>query len=555
MSKKEEFLLAPQRYLKKLISQGNVDLDAGEEALRAAALAKQEIKNKQSRSKPISSLEKKFYIQQKTTKENNEIVKLLKEIYSYIPTKSVLYLAFCSKMIYSNILQLKDITCYFTMKNFITFYCNGKNSKRIQNFGLIRDKLLAISQDGDTALNSDIEIFVDFFTNFNGGFRLQSLQVSINTDVGDLEIECFMSSLKNPKITSDLETLNFSNSTLGNDGLSILADLIKDNFLSNLMELDVSHNSASDTVIQKLRVALSQGKCNQLYKLNIAGNNVGAAILDFVYSPFVGKLSPISIFDASNNSLDLMDIEVLPILSRGKLSFYHLRILDLSSNPLGDSGFIRLLKIVWPFKKLNTAIINSPKNGTNSPSTKGLNDSPTGTIGSNEFRSPSNASMTSSKWDLMMYDDIPLEQLHLNHTVIGDSSMVHICNLIAENRMTSLNTLSLSGNEISIGSLKMLLEVIKSAESLKNLYLSLNNLSNEGMLCFIQAAIARNLDQLSILDIADVGANSDSISQFVRILSSLDPTTGLLQMSKLFIYGKSDMHRLKLPKDFHTKIL
>jgi len=519
--------------------------------LRAAALAKKEIKNKHGRSKPISLLEKKFYSQQKTTKENNEIIKLLKEIYSYIPTRSVLYLAFCSKMIYSNILQLKDIICHLTMKDFLSFYGNGKNSKRIQYFGLIRDKLLAISQDGDTALNSDVEIFVDFFTNFNGGFRLQSFQISINTDVGDLEIECFMSSLKNPKVTSNLEILNFSNSTLGNDGLSLLADLIKDNFLCNLMELDVSHNSASDTVIQKLRVSLSQGKCNQLYKLNIAGNNIGGAILDFVYSPFVGKLSPISIYDASNNSLDLMDIEVLPILSRGKLSFYHLRILDLSSNPLGDTGFLRLLKIVWPFKKSNNAI-NSPKN---SPTIIGSNNSPTGTIGSDELRSPSIGSMTSSKWDLMMYDDIPLEQLHLNHTVIGDLSMVHICNLIAENRMTSLKTLSLSGNEISIGSLKFLLEVIKSAESLKNLYLSLNNLSNEGMLCFIQAAISRNLDQLSILDISDVGANSDSISQFIRILTSLDPTTGMLQMNKLYIYGKSDMHKIKLPKEFHTQVI
>ena len=548
-SKKDEFLLAPQRYLKRLISQGDVDLDAAEEALRAAALAKQDVKNKQGRSKPISLIEKKLYSQQKTTKETNDNNKILNDIYTYLPAKSMLYLAFCSKMIYSNILQLKDIDVFLKMKDFFSFYNNGTKLKRIQNFGLLRDKILHVVQDNDTANNDDIEIYVDIFTNFIGGFRLKSFHVSISTNVGDMEIDCFMSSLKNPKISLNLEDLNLSNSTLGNDGLSLLADLIKDNLLPNLLTLDISHNSASDNVIQKLRISLSQGHCNQLYKLNISGNSVGAAILDFVYSPFVGKLSPISVYNASNNTLDLLDLNVLPILSRGKLSFYHLRVLDLSYNPLGDTGFLRMLRIVWPYKKTNP--FNSPKPDNNSP--KGINpDSPGSAI--DELRSPSSNSITSSKWDLSMYDDIPLEELYLNHTVIGDGSMLHICNLIAENRMGLLSCLSISGNEISATAVKALLEVLKSAESLTRLYLSLNNFSNEGMLCFIQAAIARNLDQLSILDIADIGANSDAITQFIRILTTLDPTTGTLHLTKLMIYGRNEMNRLRLPKDFLIQV-
>ena len=548
-----DFLLAPQRYLKRLISQGDVDLDAAEEALRLAALAKQQVKSKQGRSKPISVFEKKFYSLQKTSKENNDNIKILNEIYAYIPTRSMLYLAFCSKMLYSNVLQQKEMTASLSMRDFFAFYRNSAKGKRLQNFGLLRDKMLVVAQDNDYAKNEDVEIYVDIFTNFSGGFRLKSFQVSINTIVGDMEIECFMSSLKNPKISIHLEELNLSNSTLGSDGLSLLADLIKDDLLPNLLSLDISHNSASDSPIQKLRICLCQGHCNQLYKLNISGNSIGAAILDFVYSPFVGKLSPISVFDASNNTLDLLDLNVLPILSRGKLSFHHLRKLDLSYNPLGDTGFLRLLRIVWPFRKSNP--LNSPKPDSNSPSLKMNNADSPGTIGTmDELRSPSNISMTSSKWDLTMYDDIPLEELHLNHTVIGDGSLVHICNLIQDKRMGLLTTLSISGNEISGTGLKALLEALKSAESLTRLYLSLNNFSNEGLIYFIQAAIARDLDQLEILDISDIGASSDSISQFIRILSSLDPTTGTLHMTNLMIYGKSGMNKLRLPKEFSVHV-
>lgn len=360
-----------------------------------------------------------------------------------------------------------------------------------------------------------------------------------------------MSSLKNPKISFHLEDLNLCNSTLGSDGLSLLADLIKENLLPNLLNLDISHNSLADNVIQKLRICLSQGHCNQLYKLNLSGNNICGAICDFFYSPFVGKLSPISIFDASNNTLDLLDLTVLPIFPRGKLSFFHLKKLDLSYNPLGDTGFVRLLKIAWPLKKTNP--LNSPKPDTNSSVVNGV-DSPTGTIRSmDDLRSPSN---TSSKWDLTMYDDIPLESLHLNHTVIGDASMLHICNLIQEKRLGSLVTLSMKGNEISAATVKVLLmDVLKFAESLTQLYLSLNNFSNDGMIFFTQAAVARFLDQLLILDIADVGANSDSISQFLRVLSTLDPTTGNLRMTNLSIYGKSGMHKLRLPKEFLVNVV
>lgn len=550
-SSKEDFLLAPQRYLKRLISQGNVDLDAAEESLRAAALSKQQVKGKQGRAKPISLLEKKFYLNQKTSIENNNNVKIINEIYSYISTKSVIYLALCSKMLYSNVLQLKQFKGTLSMKEFFLFYKYGTKGKRIQNFGVLRDKMLSVTQTNDTANNEDVEIYVEIFTNFIGGFSLRKFQISINTNVGDLEIGCFMSSLKNPKVSLHLEDLNLCNSTLGNDGLSLLADLIKENLLPNLLNLDISHNSLTDNVIQKLRLCLSQGHCNQLYKLNLSGNNICAAILDFFYSPFVGKLSPISIFDASNNTLDLLDLNVLPVLSRGKLSFFHLKNLDLSYNPLGDTGFVRLLKIAWSLKKTNP--LNSPKPDTNASVVNGV-DSPTGTIRSmDDLRSPSN---TSSKWDLTMYDDIPLESLHLNHTVIGDASMLHICNLIQEKRLGSLVTLSMKGNEISAATVKVLLmDVLKFAESLTQLYLSLNNFSNDGIIFFTQAAVARFLDQLIILDIADVGANSDSISQFLRVLSTLDPTTGNLRMTNLSIYGKSGMHKLRLPKEFLVNVV
>jgi hypothetical protein len=202
--KKDDFLLAPQRYLKRLISQGDVDLDAAEEALRLAALAKQQVKSKQGRAKPISVFEKKFYSLQKTSKENNDNIKIINEIYTYIPTRSMLYLAFCSKMLYSNVLQQKEMTASLSMRDFFAFYNNGAKGKRLQNFGLLRDKMLVVAQDNDYAKNEDVEIYVDIFTNFSGGFRLKSFQVSINTIVGDMEIECFMTSLKNPKISKYL---------------------------------------------------------------------------------------------------------------------------------------------------------------------------------------------------------------------------------------------------------------------------------------------------------------------------------------------------------------
>jgi hypothetical protein len=44
------------------------------------------------------------------------------------------------------------------MKNFFSFYNNGTKLKRIQNFGLLRDKILHVAQNNDTANNDDIEI-------------------------------------------------------------------------------------------------------------------------------------------------------------------------------------------------------------------------------------------------------------------------------------------------------------------------------------------------------------------------------------------------------------
>jgi hypothetical protein len=61
-------------------------------------------------------------------------------------------------MIYSNVLQLKDINVFLTMKNFFSFYNNGTKLKRIQNFGLLRDKILHVAQNNDTANNDDIEM-------------------------------------------------------------------------------------------------------------------------------------------------------------------------------------------------------------------------------------------------------------------------------------------------------------------------------------------------------------------------------------------------------------
>ena len=84
----------------------------------------------------------------------------------------------------------------------------------------------------------------------------------------------------------------------------------------------------------------------------------------------------------------------------------------------------------------------------------------------------------------------------------------------------ALTSLNLGMNEIDLTALKRILEPLLSFKlpSLRELSLPLNLLQPEGIILISNACTLGALDSLTLLDISDVGGNSESILVLARAL-------------------------------------
>jgi hypothetical protein len=354
--------------------------------------------------------------------------------------------------------------------------------------GILDGNLLNVGKDGEIIDQDSLATMTNFFHNFKGGIALRTLAISIKKECSMPKIILFFGSL-NSIIGKTILYLSFEGSALGIDGITVFCDILKQNQLKQIKKLNINRCNSTELGIKKIRLTTVK-HCPNLEEICISSNSAPSSVLEFFQSAYFLKAKPLVRIEARDNGLDLQSTLIAPIVTSGTLSVYHLRKLDLSANTLTDSGFLLLMKTIWP-------VIDS------------------------EGREVINETYL-------------LEELILDYTEFGNQSLTYLGNILE--RFVSLKTLSLKGNEISFGSLKYFLDKLPLVPQLTSLCIASNPLGNEGIMVFVNTALCRNLIHLISLDIGDCGAGSESLNHLARAIG-FSPDKHAIKF--LRIYGNS----------------
>ena len=334
-------------------------------------------------------------------------------------------------------------------------------------------------QGGDVVGAEGVEPLSAFFTNTSREMCVvDSLAVQFGATVNDPSIQAFIKLLSRP-ILSRLLALSLEGCTMGVAGLQVLGETMRKKCLPVLSTLNVSRTYAQYLGIHKLGSAIATGCCPFLSTLRISSNYARSAVFDLFDAAFASKSTFLMTLEAQDNDCDLMDPEIIAILNRGLTTWRNWISLDLSFNPLGDTTLCnKLLKQVWPL---------DPK-----------------------------------EYSENYHAGLKMESLCLQGCSVGVNSVSYLAQvwMHRDKHPIALTSLNLGMNEIDLTAFKRLLEPLMANKlpSLKELSLPLNLLQPEGIILISNACTLGVLDSLTLLDIADVGGNSESILVLARAL-------------------------------------
>ena len=346
---------------------------------------------------------------------------------------------------------------------------------------------------------------------FNGATRdlcsVERFAIHLDASVNDLAIQQFLQCFQKP-VAIRLRHLSLESCMIGQDGLEKLCGIMRTGSLPVLELLNVARNNAQYGGIHKLAATVASNCCPHLATLFISNNSARSAVLDFFDSSFATKTPFLTTLEATNNEIDLLDPDVLAIVNRDLLTWRNFVSLDLSHNPLGDSAFAKLLRQIWPLSADKSTII--------------------------------------------------LESLSLQSVELGINSLAYLCRVMMERDWTALGHLFIGANTIDLAAVKFLLEPITSQKvRLCTLSLPLNNIQPEGVVLFQNVVTMGFFDSLEVLDLSDVGANSDAIAILARALL-LRWRLGALKLKRLKVFGicpvAGKSARVLFGKEFLDKI-
>lgn len=212
-------------------------------------------------------------------------------------------------------------------------------------------------------------------------------------------------------------------------------------------------NSISDVGFARLKVVLSGPHSPQLHTLKLSGNSGRITTVELF--ELLDQRANLLLLEVSENGVDLLDSELSNILVRSSVSMLYLRVLDMSFNPLGDAGMVKLLKAICPVTHAHRE--------------------------------------TSLK----------LEKLLLQSSEIGNGTMYYLSTMFQQRKLPNLDTLSIGMNLIGAGGIEALLQGIGTdpqyAPSLTTLLVPLNNIGNDGLLMFVGRIVAGAFENLEVL--------------------------------------------------------
>lgn len=380
----------------------------------------------------------------------------------------------------------------------------GKSPSRVSGgnrklcMGLLQGCHLSIGDSGSHMVGLEgvegLNVFFNIAT--RESCIIDKFAIQMDSSVHDEAIQGFVKCLNKP-VSFRLQNLSLEGCTIGSAGMQVLCDVMRKGSLPVLTSLNASRNNAQYMGIHRLSATIATGCCPLLSSLQISSNNAKSAVFEFFDTNFATKTTFLTKLEAQQNNCDLLDPDILAILNKGMTTWRNLSQLDLSFNPLGDSALHKkLLSQVWP--------------------------------------------LTTAVYAENFHAKIIMEKLVLQGCEMGVNSLSYLSQVMMEKDCTILTSLSIGMNNIDLTAIKTLIDPMIAGKlpALKELSLPLNLIQPEGIVLFNNACTLGALDNLELLDIADVGGNSESILILARTLV-LRWKNKQLSLRRLAILGRA----------------
>lgn len=352
-------------------------------------------------------------------------------------------------------------------------------------------------EDGaDTVSEEGIEPLGVFFTNVTKEMCVvDKFAVAMDESINDLTIQAFVQMFSRPSFQR-LQSLSLEGCAMGVNGLTILCQQMRKLCLPVLSSLNVARNNAQYNGIYKLSSTIATACCPFLQTLQISSNYARAAVFNFFDSTFATKAPFLMKLMAQDNDCDLLDPDVVNILNRGTSTWKNFLLLDLSFNPLGDTGLCKLFDQVLP-----------------------LNDR----VYPTNFKAK-----------------IVLESLNLQAVDMSIKSLSYLMQVFMQRDCSSLTSLSVGMNNLDLTCAGLMIEPLihRKLPNIKALSLPLNLLEPQGVVLFANACTQGALDSLELFDISDVGGNSESILILARAIV-MRWTNKQTMIKKLKVLGRT----------------
>ena len=498
---KTDLLLAPQRAIKQLLKENGTSSFMG--LIKASPDELRQTKAKEEEEPKEEEIEEKTTIKKYIS--NFEIFIVTRAVYI---NNDDIFRTFCLCIGVSEMrsFSLLNKRCFKRLYNYtgnvsltipqLTRFLTS--CMALDKAGFIAGKKVVVDKS-ETAHSiadvHDIDILAKYFTCSKGDFTMKELSLQLSAKVSEYAIQTLLTSLQK-KTADGMRKLSLDSCSLGIDAILTLSGLVGAGYFANMRALNLNRNNATEVPMQKLIKVLCQNTCPKLDTFYMGGNMSPVATITFLDISVMKKLPLLRHFAGNDNSIDLMgNPDVSKLVAKGTLTFAGLLSLNLSSNRLTDDGLEKVFRVAWPISKFRAG-------------------------------------------GAMQKYQSQLQSLLLDFCDLGNRSAVYISTLMKNGQFPYLKTLSMIGNEVQADGADSILRSLRECPSLLNLYLSLNNLGNEGVLSVLATAIGGALRSLRSLDVADVGASSDTCNQLVRTLSSLDQTVRLDELRLLRVYGK-----------------
>ena len=255
--------------------------------------------------------------------------------------------------------------------------------------------------------------------------------------------------------------------------------------LSKLVELDLSDCGIRENQVRQLADILAKKEGLPIKMLNLSGNNLSDECISDLFSRASAAFCSLEHLNLSRNNIGA---ESLKAILETK-PFFRLETLDLSYNPLGDSGLYSFQKVVCSTNTLmslnlrgsltygdavkNAALITTIVNAL--PTALSSLD-----ISENNLGVPEALSLAENISKVYIYPYHSYKKLYLNKTNLGNDGVRAFVESLEG--MFEIRHLALSGNDIHSSAISALADAIDSKISLASLDVSDNPLGLEGTL-------------------------------------------------------------------------